>query len=1385
MLTKDRRENLLPHVKGARHVVEDAFDRALTALGLFKDRAPLAADRIQDPTRRQTRQIIDQVLALDCDAGGLGYPEARQRYVEHCAFTLVNRVAALRAMEVRGFLPRPAIIQESQYGGISSWARDLLETGTAEVLGETVPVRAPDEARWQAIRAACATVATDVGVLFDFQDEYSLLPPEPAALKTLLAELTGEVTKEDWGSDDILGWVYQYYNVPANEAYKKRRKLRKYRMTADDMIVANQFYTPHWVVRVLVDNTLGRLWWESIPDLARKRCGTQATTDQVLAEEVRLREECRTTCAYLVPLPDEQRLVWWGEEARVNAETRAREEAARRHRDSGGDPNRVPQPPAPSVAFRKWKRVRDLKIIDPACGSGHFLLYVFDVLLRMYEVEVAADRPPAEAVPGIILAHNLHGIDVDPRACQLAAFNLYLKARLAFRTITGQDTFHPAGLQVVCASASVTAGDHRQQLLQSFENMPLIKELTEEILTHLSRTSEIGSLLRVREKFEPLLRTQKLLRGRSQQLTFFGDPQSYQHDFMVDREVEEFNLDQVLEHLGQFEAEARPSGDVGRLLFAHELAKSCGLLRLLCGQYDVALMNPPYGKMPEACKDYCKGNRHKGIAAHYPDTGNNLYSAFMEKCIELVGEDGFVGMLTSQTFMYLSSFLKTRKKVVNSQAPLEVLLDTGYEVLDGAKVITAASVLRKQHAPSHGRPCICFRMFREGEDQKELVLVQGLEKLRMGEEHQRVYFSSTSIFLSLPGSVYSYWVPSNIASLFKAFPPVDRDQAGQPHALKIADVKVGLQTGNDPRFSRFFWEVAPNTIGAGKEDSWNNRYWLPYSKGGWLDSFQADIDRLVNWANNGEEIKSSSSARPQNEDFFFRQGISWHKSPSYPSNQKRMNARVLPENSIFTVSINCLFLKPNIASLWSMLGYLNSELVFYLIRVFEMRQILAGAVANLPFPAGRDLSHIGQEASTAYQLLLVLRTCEESSLYFLAPSILQTILSFQQLGRPSGHPHAAQFRWPTEENGGQETPLAVLAYEKTYANQEKPTASIQQLCKIAWQRKTCLEQEIANAQGRIDNAVYDLFKIEPEDRKGIAEEIEFRQCQPVLEEEDVEKEDGEDSEEGGEVGGNSDQLAEGEDEATFTRDQVARLLSYMVKVVAEADAEGVIPIAIMGTKPTLAELVKKQLAAWFGDTVDAKWAEAGEILGKPVEDWLAQDYFDFHVNLYRRRPIFWQLTSANCIQRGSLPGAFSCLLHYHKLRGNTLQNVLTNFLNPVLDNAQAQADATKRVLEGTQQRGGNRKELASAGDAHARASKRLQELLEFQRRLHELDTGARPVNPTPDANVSWVSQKIAEVTGGPAFGGRGWLPVIDYGVLVNIEPLKAARVLPRAADRIQ
>jgi hypothetical protein len=1056
---------------------------------LPKDRDPLAPERISNADKQKTRKAVDEVIARDREAGDMSYVDARRRYLEHCAFTLVNRVAALRAMEVRGFLPKSVIAQDAQYGGLSAWARDILEVGSHEILGQSIPVRTAEEARWQAIRAACVAASRDIAIVFDLEDEYSVVVPEPAAIKGLVVELTEKVTKDDWAADDILGWVYQYYNVPANLDYKERKKRPRYKMTADDMIVANQFYTPHWVVRVLVDNTLGRIWWESIPDLARRRLRVDDSEQAVREEEERLRRICRDTCSYLVPMPDEQRLGWWGEEAKNNSEARAVVDARKAFDAAAVKPERGPLPAPPTVAPRSWKKVRELKIIDPACGSAHFLLYVFDVLRRMYETELESDRPEASEVPDLILAENLHGIDVDLRACQLGTLNLYLKARLAFREITGRDAFQPSKLNIVCAGARITEGEERAELLASFDSTPLARELAEGILNNLSKTAEIGSLLKVREQFEPLLRRQRLIMGKPSQSLLFGNTPAHQRDFLSDRGIEELSLPQVLDRLMLFESEARPRGDVGKLLFAHEMAKSCGMVDLLTQTYDVALMNPPYGKMPEVCKDYCRGNRRKGVPAHYPDTGNNLYSAFMEKSVDLIHVDCFVGMITSQTYMNLGTFKKSRR-FLNSVAPPEILCDTGYDVLDGAKVITATTVLRKQIKPSASRFCIAFRMSQEREEEKESIFSNAVLCLSEGRDHPRAFRSSVATFALLPTSVYSYWVPSRIAEIFAKHPPLDRDVAKRREAAKVADSKQGLATGDNPQFVRFFWEVSPDSIAARSEEtvsgtglienskslSSNVRPWVPFTTGGWLRSFQDDLTCVINWADEGNELDSFPQSVIRNVKFYFKRGLAWHSAPQYPSNQNRMNIRFLPEGAIFSNTIHAMFITG--PSLWEALGYLNSELVFYLVRVFEIRKILNGTVAHLPYPIDLDLSNVGRLARSAYQILLSERLGDECSPYFVAPTLLLSTYSLGEIKNREVQVLASQFKRPPDEEEFLADPDATAVLDRAGHRSASNDDTIRFMLDIVWERHSQVSACVDKLRSTIDRQVYSLLAID-------------------------------------------------------------------------------------------------------------------------------------------------------------------------------------------------------------------------------------------------------------------------------------------------------------------
>lgn len=256
-MEKARRENLRTFIAKARGKVEGSIAGQLVGFGFFKDAEPAREEDLrlnldQEALYPRLRDAIVREGRAVGNENGVS-PEAVGRFVREAGATWVNRLAGLRALEARGLLDPAAAYISEEYGGSSPRGLRLREAAD----GERRMTR--DESILAGIRDACRELSGSVRVLFDLSDEQSLIWPEPRALREVLEHFSADVTNEDWAEPDVLGWVYQYYNTDANAALKKRKnKTTGFKYRPDDIPIANQFYTPHWVVRVLVDNTLGR-----------------------------------------------------------------------------------------------------------------------------------------------------------------------------------------------------------------------------------------------------------------------------------------------------------------------------------------------------------------------------------------------------------------------------------------------------------------------------------------------------------------------------------------------------------------------------------------------------------------------------------------------------------------------------------------------------------------------------------------------------------------------------------------------------------------------------------------------------------------------------------------------------------------------------------------------------------------------------------------------------------------------------------------------------------------------------------------------------------------------------------------------------------------------
>lgn len=329
--------------------------------------------------------------------------------------------------------------------------------------------------------------------------------------------------------------------------------------------------------------------------------------------------------------------------------------------------------------------VQDLKVLDPACGSGHFLLGAFDLLLEMWREE----RPdlPAWRIPALILEHNLYGIDIDLRACQIAATTLWLKARTTFERLRGNDTcakFEPRRINIVCADIRFTDHGRKQKFLQQFDYDPTLRRIIEQTLQACENAFEIGSLLRIKQPFEKLFEERKM---KPHQLNLFESPkETSQEDVSVPKQL---TVAEIVEQIRKFVRSAAEAQDMGSQLFGMDAEYAVQLVDVLSERYDVVLMNPPYGAMSSKCKQYAR--------QHYPRTHTDYYATFIEQAVHLCKEGGYVGALTGRTFLFLKSFQRLREEILRYEALPEIVWDLGFNVLDEATARYAAFTLRKRY----------------------------------------------------------------------------------------------------------------------------------------------------------------------------------------------------------------------------------------------------------------------------------------------------------------------------------------------------------------------------------------------------------------------------------------------------------------------------------------------------------------------------------------------------------------------------------------------------------------------------------------------------------------------------------------------------------------
>ena len=697
------------------------------------------------------------------------YPEAFSHIMEETAYTWFNRLIAIRFMEVNDYLSARVLSSKTPEKiepdlVTSPFDSDLTfsEDESRQIIDWKMNNQTDDLFRMLFLKE-CNALNEPLPMLFERIADYTelLLTLSISDRDGVVWHLVHDIPEDDFRDQvQIIGWLYQYYNTEPKDkvfARKSSEKIKK-----EDIPAATQLFTPDWIVRYMVENSLGRLWIEGHPNEVLKGQWKYYLDEAKQEESVQ-----------------EQLNQIYAEHSKLNPE--------------------------------------DLTCLDPCCGSGHILAYMFDVLMQIYLSRGYRGR---EAVISIV-EHNLYGLDIDERAAQLAYFAVMMKARQY------DQRFLSRGIQPHVYAIEESNGLSTWKAFSGSDFGQLTLDQTyiaqaDELIDLFHDAKEYGSILKV-------------------------EPTDYD------------NLQDYLEEIRQKGSE--------NILFAawsaemaDKMPKLIRQAKLLSRKYDVVVTNPPYmgsSGMNAKLSKYVKDN--------YPDSKSDLFAVFIEQCGAMIKPNGYQAMITQHAWMFLSSYEKMREKILQKMiVNMAHLGPRAFEEIGGEVVQTTSFVLRNEFSNGYqGEYCRLI----------EPTTQQGKEAMFLAGQNR--YVSQQENFAKIPGELVAYWISEKMISHFSG-----------PLLGSILTTREGMATANNDLFLRLWYEVNETKIGWGKKnitEALDSRMkWFPYNKGGDYRKWYGNNDYLVNWSNDGYEIKNNVDLRTgrtrshnYNGDFAFRKGITW------------------------------------------------------------------------------------------------------------------------------------------------------------------------------------------------------------------------------------------------------------------------------------------------------------------------------------------------------------------------------------------------------------------------------------------------------------------------------------------------------------------------------
>ncbi len=754
----------------------------------------------------------------------VGYEEL----IEESAYTWFNRLTALAFMEANGYIEEkmifnngvknePAIIDNYYEFEFFKNLDNDLQKELHNLRDENTP-NSIEKLYSILMEEKCEDLSNIMPFMFKKKGTYSdiLFPTGLLMENSLLVRLREEIGKE--APIELIGWLYQYYNSEKkDEVFEGLKKNKK--ITKENIPAATQLFTPDWIVKYMVENSLGKLGIESTG----------------------INENLKDNWKYYI--------------------------------DSEAEEN-----------LEKIK-IEDIKILDPAMGSGHILVYAFDLLFEMYENLGWSTK---ESVLSI-LKNNLYGLEIDERAGQLASFALMMKAREKFSRLF---------------SVLKREEDFKLNTLMIEESNSLSERIKNKI-----EANNLNNLNKIIQDFEDAKEYGSILKLES-----------------IDKEILEREFNILKESFNNNEQETLIFNEDEIIIdINEELELIESLIKqhiTLTNQYETVVTNPPYmggkGFSPKL-KTYVEKN--------YKDSKSDLFAVFIERCNEFTKKNCYTSMITMQSWMFLSSFETLRKNIIEKTEikSLNHLGTRAFSEIGGEVVSTVAWITKKISPKNEG---IYIR----------LVDYNNAELKEQEFYNKNNYFQAKQKdFEKIPGSPIAYWVSDKIREIFEK-----NQKLGE-----VGEAKQGLATADNNRFLRLWNEVNCNKIGYNMSNSEealeSKKKWFPYNKGGEFRKWYGNQEYLVNWENDGYEIKNFKNAVIRNPSYYFKESISWTDITSSGN-----SFRYYPKGFLYDVTGMSYFIDESKQK--NLLGILNNKLIYIITKILNPTlHLQIGDLVKVPY----------------------------------------------------------------------------------------------------------------------------------------------------------------------------------------------------------------------------------------------------------------------------------------------------------------------------------------------------------------------------------------------------------------------------------------------------